>query len=485
MVKTGKPTREELIAGILQAQELLKRQARVNFKKFVLYTKEDYDPQWFHSLICEKLDAFERGEIKKMMIFLPPQHGKSELTTRKFPAYLMGKNPKTKVGIVSYNSTIAGGFNRSIQRTIDSLEYLELFPKTKLNESKFHNDREQDKQRSMEQIDILGTEGSIKTIGRGGSLTGFPLDIGIIDDPIKDREEAMSETVRAALYNWYVDVFKTRLHNNSQQLIIQTRWHEHDLAGQILAKENDWVVIKLPALRTRDVNDYDPREEGQALWPARHSRESIEEIKLKNQVTFNSLYQQDPKPNTEILVYKDWIEIPQWPPQLTEFSWGLDFGKTTGINALLRGTVTSAKTKMMVTLAGVLVEVERNNAYLEEIHYAAGTPVKELAKLLFANGYREGQVVWCDHVPTKIFELRTLGISAMPAIKGPGSVSAGIDKMNEYQVYFIGANMKMETSKYQYVTYDTLITNEPVDAFNHLLDAARYCLLSRFFKERE
>lgn len=477
-------TRAQLITGIQNAKELLKRRARQYFKKFVLYTKEDYEMRWFHALICDKLDAFERGEIKKLAIFVPPQHGKSELTTRKFPAYLLGKNPKLKVGVISYNSTVAGNFNRSIQRNMDCPEYLELFPGTKLNESDYHNVRQKDKQRTTEQLDILGTDGFIKTIGWGGSLTSIPLDIGIIDDPIKDREEAQSEDMRAKLYDWYTDVFKTRLHNDSQQLIIQTRWHEHDLAGRILLDEKDWDIVKLPAIRTKDVIDYDPRQPGEALWPEKHSLARLKEVEATNPVTYNSLYQQNPQPNKDILIYNDTIQIPDFPRTIADVSWGLDFGKTTGINALVKGAVTAETTKSWVKQSGMMVEVDRHNAYLKEYLYSPNIPPSEIAKLLFANAYHEGEIVWCDHIPTKIRELQLLGITALPAVKGPGSVSSGIDKMHEYQIYYSGSNMKMEFDKYQYVTYDIIVTNVPVpNQADHLMDAMRYCLLSRFFRE--
>jgi hypothetical protein len=93
--------------------------ARRNFSDFVRYVFPNYSMQWFHQLICDKLTAFERGEIKKLMVFMPPQHGKSQLTTRLFPAYFLGKNPNAKTVVASYNSTLASRFNRDIQRVID------------------------------------------------------------------------------------------------------------------------------------------------------------------------------------------------------------------------------------------------------------------------------------------------------------------------------------------------------------------------------
>lgn len=461
--------RNDLITTYLATEELLTRKARSNFKQFVLYSKPGYSMTWFHSYICEKLQEFAAGKIKKMMILLPPQHGKTELSTRQFPPYLLGQNPDRKIAIISYASHIAENFNRSIQLNIDNPTYHKLFPKTKLNYSKLFGTNYDGKVRTTEKCEIVEYNGSFKTIGRGGALTSETVDIGIIDDLYKDRDEAISRTISENAWQWYVDVFLTRLHNDSQQLIMNTRWDEFDICGRLLSKEaSEWEVIRFPAIREIDEALYDPRAVGDALWADKHSKEKILGIKILNEVTFNSLYQQDPKPNSEILVFKNWQQILKWPVEsIGAVSWGLDFGKTTGTNALVKCAVIG------------------KDAYIQECLYERGVPVSIINDALIANGYKEGEIVWCDHIPAKINDLRTTHrISAMPAIKGPGSVSAGIDKMNEYNVHYIGSNIKMETSKYQYVTYGNIITNEPVDDWNHALDASRYGLLSRYFRER-
>jgi hypothetical protein len=272
--------------------------------------------------------------------------------------------------------------------------------------------------------------------------------------------------ISESAWSWYVDVFRTRFHNGSQQLIMNTRWDENDLAGRLLREEpGEWEVIVFPAIRTKDHHPYDPRQEGEALWPEKHSLQKILDQKKLSEVSFNSLYQQDPKPNSDILVYKNWIRITELPhDSIDSFTWGLDFGKTTGINALVKCAIIG------------------QDAYFEECLYAPGAPPKVIADRLRECGYREGEIVWTDHIPAKVNELRRLGIAAIPAIKGPGSVAAGIDKMKEYRVHYIGQNLHNEYSKYQYVTYGQVITNIPVDENNHLLDACRYGLLSKFFR---
>jgi hypothetical protein len=461
--------RDKLMKAIEAAQALLLRKSRKNFKQFVKYLKGDYDMQWFHAYICMKLNAFAEGDIKKLMILLPPQHGKSELATRLFPPYLLGRNPDLKIAIASYADSIASGFNRAIQRNLDNEAYGKTFPDTQLNYSKIFGTNYDNYSRTEHKFEIVQKKGSLKTVGRGGSLTSEPVDIGIIDDLYKDREEAKSLTISESCWSWYVDVFRTRLHNDSQQLIMNTRWDENDLCGRLLIEEpGEWEVIKFPAIRTEDINDYDTRQEGEVLWPQKHSLEKVLSQKKLSQVSYNSLYQQDPKPNTDILIYSNWVSTPQWAEAIETVTWGLDFGKTTGINALVKSGVVG------------------DNVYFKECLYAPSVPMSEVKNILVANGYKEGQIVYCDHMPGKIAELRILGVSAFPALKGDGSIDAGITKLKEYTCHYMedSVNIKMELNNYQWVCYGKIITNIPVDEFNHLLDACRYAVYSRYFRGR-
>lgn len=418
---------------------------------------------WFHEFLCKKLQDFAEGKIKKLMILLPPQHGKSELTTRKLPGFLIGHKPNKQISVITYSAQMAAKFNRAIQRTIDSEDYLLMFPNIKLNDSKIHTDREADKQRNTDTLEILKYAGLIRTLGIGGALTGNPVDIGIIDDPIKDREAANSLAIRNALHEWYNDVFSTRLHNDSQQLIIQTRWHEDDLAGRLLRNETDWEVIKFPAIREGDINDYDPREEGQALWPEKHSLEKILGIKKASEVTFNALYQQDPKPNTNLLVFGHWKECQSFPDDVDSIFWGLDFGFTNDPTALVK------------------IGRRGKEIFLKECCYTPGIPAPQIRQILINNGYK-GEAVYCDHNDKEtIAELRRTGVVAMQAIK---SIEAGISKVNEFDVYFTSdsPNIRRERGLYQYTAYGELITNIPMDKENHLCDATRYGVYTHYFR---
>lgn len=270
--------------------ELATRKAAANsLLLFTQYTKETYLVNWHHRKMCEYLEKFERGEIKKLMIFTAPQVGKSELSTRRFSAYKLGKDPNCKIAVCAYAQDFASKFNRDIQRIIESKEYANIFPNTKLGT------KNSDVVRNNNEFGIVNFTGELKTVGIGGGLTGNPVDIAIIDDPIKDAKEAYSAAFRDGLWDWYDAVLRTRLHNDSQQLVTLTRWHEDDLAGRILADEpGEWVVLKLPAINTEGKSADDPREIGEVLWGARHSLERMMKIKNSSSKFFMSMYQQEP-----------------------------------------------------------------------------------------------------------------------------------------------------------------------------------------------
>lgn len=271
--------------------------ARRNMLDFVQYVKPNYQANWHHVLLCEYLDRFIKGEIKRLMVFMPPQHGKSELVSRSLPAFILGRNPKAKIVLASYSANLSNSFNRDCQRTIDSEEYREVFPNTKIGSDK---DQRGKWVRTNEFFEVINKGGFLKTVGVGGSLTGTPADIAIIDDPVKDAIEAMSSTYQQRNWDWYTDVLSTRLHNDSRVLITQTRWDVNDLSGRILKQMEEggeqWEVLLLPAIRQAYCHPEDPRNEGEALWPERHNLEKLLSVRKKSIRTYEALYQQNPKP---------------------------------------------------------------------------------------------------------------------------------------------------------------------------------------------
>lgn len=436
--------------------------AKRNLSDFVAYTKPDYVFNWHHKSICDKLDAFAKGRIKKLMLFVPPQHGKSELATRRFPAFQLGINPKSKIAICSYSSTLAMSFNRDIQRIIDDTLYHDVFPETILNESNVSTNAKGVYLRNSEIFETVNYRGFIKTVGVGGSLTGTPIDIGIIDDPFKDREEAMSSKIREKVWSWYTDVFETRLHNDSQQLVIMTRWDEDDLAGRILARDNDWDVIKFPAIKKREAPN-DPRQIGEALWPQKHSLERIQKIESTSQITFNSLYQQEPKAPKDLLIFPEWVEIDEMPNYNKYY--GGDFGMPTAVTE---------------------VQWHNSNLYLNEIMYDETNPTNsQIIKYLIDNSVDiKKPFVWDPAEPRSIKDLKLMGMNAIDDFSKE-TILFGINQMSDFKIHVTKSsnNLKRELNHYQWMTFKGKKTDQPIDEFNHHIDGIRY-VLNKFVKRK-
>ena len=219
-------------------RERLFRESRSNLLRFTLATMPTFRPADFHRRYYECLTKFATGDIKKLMVFMPPQHGKSEGSTRRLPAFLLGQDPDKRLAIVSYNAPKARKFNREIQRIIDTPEYHAIFPETCLNASNVTTIAGS-WLRNADECEIVGHRGGFKTVGVGGALTGEPVDILIMDDIYKDAKTAWSPIVRESVSDWYDTVAETRLHNDSQQLIVFTRWHEDDLVR--CRKQPEWM----------------------------------------------------------------------------------------------------------------------------------------------------------------------------------------------------------------------------------------------------
>lgn len=296
-------------------REKLKLEAPTSFSRFLGYSNPKYELEWFHKEIADHCQMLLEGKIKNLMVFMPPQHGKSEIISRNFPAFAFGQNPDLKIVGSSYSADLAEQFSRAIQRTIDSREYHEIFPDTYLNGS----DGRYVKNciRNVDFFELVGHRGFYKAVGVGGALTGTPVDIAIIDDPVKDANEANSVTYRQRVWDWYNTVLTTRLHNHSRQLFIMTRWHEDDLAGRILkAEPNEWVVLSIPAIceQEHDGGKSD-RHIGDALWPSHHSIEKLLKQKARAPREFSALYQQHPTIEGGNIVKRHWFK----KISLTEF----------------------------------------------------------------------------------------------------------------------------------------------------------------------
>lgn len=242
---------------------------------------------------------------------------------------MLGLQPDTKIGICSYAATIAKDFNRDVQRLIDCPEYNAIFPETCLNNSNVVTVAN-NYLRNSDVFEIVNHIGSLRVVGRGGSLTSKTIDVMIYDDLYKDSQEANSPQIRQTAWDWYTKVARTRLHNESQQLIVFTRWHPEDIIGKILESEQvvtveswsdfddipdgAWVLVNFEAIKTGPPTEIDVRQPGEPLWAARHSLERLQALKQLDPVGFQCLYQGDPG-NAEGKLYqpfKTWVEKADW-----------------------------------------------------------------------------------------------------------------------------------------------------------------------------
>lgn len=283
--------RQLLLSSMVELQSLTKqlaaRKARNSLLGFTEFTNPLYQRANHHEQICAKLEAVERGEIDRLMIFMPPRHGKSELASKRFPAWCLGKQPQRQIIAASYNSDLANDFGRNVRNIVAEPEFAQVFPTVSLAP---------DSQAANRMNTNHG--GAYVAAGVGTAVTGRGAHIALIDDPFKDREEADSERRRDTVWDWYRSTLYTRLMPGGAIVLIQTRWHEDDLAGRLLEQEPDqWEVLELPALK-----------DGKALWPEWYDVPALERIKATiGQREWSALYQQQPQPDEGTFFQRDWF----------------------------------------------------------------------------------------------------------------------------------------------------------------------------------
>ena len=294
--------------------ELKIAKGRTEMSSFAPAVFMGYSVEWFHKTVCDALDRLSKREIRKLMIFVPPQHGKSTLSSELFPAMLLGKNPNEKIIIGCYNRTKASEFVVKAKKIIKTPEYKELFPGTTI-----------DGKDTDTYFEVNNGKGFVKGAGMDSGVTGTSATCEIIDDPFKGRNEANSITMRNRVWNTFCDDFATRLSDDTGiTLMLFTRWHDDDIAGRIIDPNNpyydeeeakEWTVIVLqglkesnkPSIATLDIED--PRKVGEALWEVKHGRKKLEKIKRTRPTSFYSLYQQVPTVPDGDMIKKEWFPI--------------------------------------------------------------------------------------------------------------------------------------------------------------------------------
>lgn len=331
-------TPEQVIQLELQRREL----ARRRLLYFVTTMMPTYMPGWVHQDICRRLERFmkqvEQRESPRLILAVPPRHGKSQLASDMLPSWILGHHPEWELVIASYAQELPVQFSRSIRSRIESPEYKTIFPKTEIA-------------RDARGVEAWKTtaDGGLKAIGVGGGLTGHGGNILIGDDLIKDAMSASSEDIRDNAWDWYKMVFRNRLAPGGGILLIGTRWHWHDPIGRVLELDEEqrkqgvpdyerenWEVISYPAIAEGDeylmrdgTIQRDPpnveeslrllRKKGDALHPERYPLPELKKIRGSyTSANWSALYQQRPTPDEgsffkrDDIVYR-WLDPAYYP----------------------------------------------------------------------------------------------------------------------------------------------------------------------------
>ena len=308
----------EAEAEQLKIEAMRDRARSGNLLAFTLRTMPSYQTNWHHQVTCEKLTRFARREIRRLMIFEPPRHGKSELTSRRLPSMIHGMYPDDELMGASYNAELSSDMTTDVQRIIDSPEYRAIFPMSRITAegSKTQYSRSK-KEHELIPVEVGNKQifipkGSYRSAGVGGSFTGRGANWLFIDDPFKNREDADSKAHRDMVWKWYQSSARTRMEGFGSILLTMTRWHPDDLAGKLLdlAKSDptadQWEVLILPAIKDT-INDEDPRKIGEPLWPAKFDLQTLMGLKASGEREWNSLYQQNPTNPEGSIIKREWF----------------------------------------------------------------------------------------------------------------------------------------------------------------------------------
>lgn len=296
-------------------------------------------------LIDEALRELADTEDGRLIVVMPPQEGKSQRCSRWFPTWMLKRNPDCRIAIASAEHKLARKMGRQVRDDVrEHGEALGLFVRRDLS--------------GQAEWQLAGYDGGVYAVGIGGGLTGRPVDLLIIDDPIKNREQAESKDYRDKVWDWWTDVASTRLAPGAPVVLILTRWHHDDLAGRLLAAEDGdrWKVLRIPAQADHDPEkgETDPldREFGEYLESARgRTDQQWAQIKVNAGArTWESMYQGNPTPTTGGMFPKSvwqeydrplWIEDPRTGAMIVSHyddliaSWDLTFKNTTGADMVV------------------------------------------------------------------------------------------------------------------------------------------------------
>jgi hypothetical protein len=274
-------------------EELAKRtNSRQHLIDFTEYTYDRYHTARHHRIVAEQLERVERREIDRLMLLLPPRHGKTELASRRYPPWNLGRNPQRQIIAASATETFATDVGREVRNIIKTEHFRALFPNVTLAQDstaagRWHTNH----------------GGIFAAVGVGSQILGKGADDFVIDDPFATMQDAQSEVQRKRVLEWYQGSVYNRLQPGGTIVLINHRMHEDDLSGYLIDRQNfggdKWEIVELPAIDA----------EGEALWPQAYPVETLTRIKANTLPRFwSSLYQQNPQPDEGTYFQRDWLK---------------------------------------------------------------------------------------------------------------------------------------------------------------------------------
>ena len=298
---------EEALKEILALTEAkknldLREKAHENFMPFVHHVYENFIEGKHHRVIAKKLEAVARGELKRLIINMPPRHSKSEFASYLMPAWFLGRNPKLKIIQATHNTELAVRFGRKVRDLIDDPEYKTIFPNTNLKEDNKGAGK-------------WGTDKGAEyfAAGVGAAITGRGADLLVIDDP-HSEQDALSENAFDNAYEWYTSGPRQRLQPGGAIIIVMTRWGKKDLTGRLLAQQggdvmsDKWDVVEFPAILPSD----------KPLWPEFWEKDALLSIKASLPASkWNAQWQQQPTSSESAIIKREWWKMwdkPKIPP---------------------------------------------------------------------------------------------------------------------------------------------------------------------------
>lgn len=326
-------------SDILTADQI--EAGRSNLLQAIQNVKSDYIVNWHHRQLAEALMKVQSGEITRLMVFMPPRHGKSELVSRHFPAWCLGMCPDERIIACSYSASLASKMGRDVQNIMSTPEYQAMFS-TRLKSGVVARKGSAKKKETNLEFDVVNARGQYIGAGVGGPIGGSGFSLGIIDDYFKNRKDAESPTLRDTLGDWYTSTFYTRREGRMSALgcdriiVTTTLWHDDGLAGRILKESKksgeQWHIIRFPAIADHEsagiysaTMGEDPRDEGDALWPWKLSEDELRKNKSMSSRDWLSLYQCRPTAAKGNIFEKDhWKTYTKLPPGHMEYTFSLD-----------------------------------------------------------------------------------------------------------------------------------------------------------------